>query len=30
MQFFYNANRGKTVSLEINPEDTMQQVTEKI
>ena len=26
----YKAKNGKTVSLEINPEETMQQVTEKI
>ena len=30
MQIFYKANNGKTVSLEINPEETMQQITEKI
>ena len=30
MQIFYKAKNGKTVSLEINPEETMQQVTEKI
>ena len=30
MQMFYKAKNGKTVSLEINPEETMQQITEKI
>ena len=30
MQIFYKAKNGKTVSLEINPEETMQQTTEKI
>ena len=30
MQTFYKAKNEKTVSLEINPEETMQQVTEKI
>ena len=30
MQIFNKAKNGKTVSLEINPEETMQQTTEKI
>ena len=30
MQIFYKAKNGKSVSLEINPEETMQQTTEKI
>ena len=30
MQMFYKAKNGKTISLEINPEETMQQITEKI
>ena len=30
MQIFYKAKNGKTVSLEITPEETMQQITEKI
>ena len=30
MQTFYKAKNEKTVSLEINPEETMQQVTENI
>ena len=30
MQIFYKTNNGKTVILEINPEKTMQQITEKI
>ena len=30
MQIFYKAKNGKTVSLEINPEDAMQQLTEKM
>ena len=30
MQIFYKAKNGKTVSLEVNPEEIMQQVTEKI
>ena len=29
-KIFYKAKNGKTVSLEINPEETMQQITEKI
>ena len=30
MQIFYKTRNGKTVSLEINPEETMQSITEKI
>ena len=30
MQIFYKVKNGKTVSLEISPEETMHQVTEKI
>ena len=30
MQIFCKAKNGKTVSLEINPEETMQLKTEKI
>ena len=30
MQIFYETKDGKTVSLEVNPEENMQQVTEKI
>ena len=30
MQILYKAKNGKTVSLEMNPEETMQQITEKI
>ena len=30
MQIFYKVKNGKTVSLEISPEGTMHQVTEKI
>ena len=30
MQIFYKANNGKTVILQINPEETMQQITEKV
>ena len=29
-KIFYKAQNGQTVSLEINPEETMQQITEKI
>ena len=30
MQIFYKVKNGKTVSLEIKPEETMQQVTQKV
>ena len=30
MKIFYKAKNGKTVSLEINPEETVKQVIEKI
>ena len=30
MQIFYKANNRKTIILEINSEETMQQTTEKI
>ena len=29
-KIFHEAKNGKTVSLEMNPEETMQQITEKI